>query len=127
MTGTRGPSCREARSHRCSGRPGIVLFATVLLVTVLAITLAAGACLAMRGLAVARARSDALRARVAAESTVRATVALWRASGARALPPLGRRTLPDALRLPGDAQGGASVRRLGGDPIVKKCVIRATL
>ena len=115
MTLKRGPSCPEARAHPGSGRPGIVLFATVLLVTVLAVTLAAGACLALRGLVVARARSDALRARMAAESTVRTTVALWRASDARALPALGRRTLPDPLRLPGDAQGGASVRRLGGD------------
>ncbi len=94
---------------------GFVLFATILLVAVAALALAAGSTIAARAVVVAASRADAVRARLAAEAVVRAALTSWRAGEERALLLAGERALPPVLRLAGGAEGRATVRRLGGD------------
>ena len=96
-------------------RPGIVLFAAILLVAVAALAIATATYVAAQADLVARARADAVRAQLAAESAVRAAVASWRATADRAMRPLDRRLLPEQPPLPGGARGRASIQRMGGD------------
>ncbi len=111
--GARGQAAPPAR--RGDLRDGVVLFATLLLVTVAALALAAGSTIAARAVVVASSRADAVRARLAAESAVRAALVSWRAGEERALPLLGERALPPVLRLAGGAEARVTVRRVGGD------------
>jgi hypothetical protein len=87
----------------------------ILLLAILALAITTATLIAAQADASARARAEGVRARLAAESAARVAAASWEPAPIRALGLLDQHPLPTSLRLPGNAGGRASVRRVGPD------------